>query len=46
MDVKQRILSQTDQEILSLCEVKAKDEEIKGSGEVTTLQLSASRGKS
>ena len=38
MDVKQRILSQTDQGILSLCEVKAKDEEIKGSEEVTTLK--------
>ena len=45
MDGKQRILSQTDQEILSLCKVKAKDEEIEGSEEVTTLHLSASRGK-
>ena len=39
MDVKQRILSQTDQEILSLWEVKAKDEEIKGSEKVWIICL-------
>ena len=40
MDGKHRILSQTDQEILSLCKVKAKDEEIEGSedsGHHTTI---------
>ena len=33
LDGKQRILSEADQEILSLCEVEAIDEEIKGSEE-------------